>query len=564
MLIRLNIKNIILLQQVNIEFAAGLTVLTGETGAGKSILLDALGLVLGKRADGGGKMVRYGEESGQVTAEFDIAGYVHLQNWLAEQGIEVEDDILIIRRTLKSDGASKSFVNDQPVTQKTLQYIGEWLIVIHGQHDQRGLLEVAKHAILLDDYAGLSDGLTKQVRLAYGAWQASKRELEKLQQDLQNAARESEYLAHVVAEIGKLKPIIGEEDELANERSALLQMEKTGLLLQDNEKILSGGQSPIAEQLRRVQVSFLRSAIATIPQISNIIDSLERCLHELEHSETILHEYSREINYDEAKLERISERLFALRELARKYRMNVDELPIYLAQAEQKLQQVIGGQEEIARLAKRVEELQMEYMNQAKLLRDKRLEAIPKLCDAIHDNLQMLKMSATKVRVRCDELTLEQAKANGIDDICFEVATNVGGHYGGLASIASGGELSRFMLAMAVVMNNGVNSPMLIFDEIDTGTGGAVADSIGLKLAELSRKQQVVVVTHLPQVAARSETHLFISKKVINGATVTDVLQLTHDQSQEELARMLSGAVVTDEARLAAAKLMSGSAVISA
>ena len=557
MLVRLKINNIILLKQVEINFAKGLTVLTGETGAGKSILLDALGLVLGKRAEGGGKMVRYGEESGQVTAEFDIAGNAaFLLEWLTEQGIDVEDGILIIRRTLKADGASKAFVNDQAVTQKMLQMLGEWLIVIHGQHDQRGLLEVAKHAQMLDDYAKLSDGLTKQVRNAYTNWQAVKRALENLQQDLQNAQRESEYLSHVVAEIGKIKPKVGEEDELANERSKLLQMEKTGLLLQDNEKILSGGQTPIAEQLRRVQVAFLRSPISTTPQISKIIDALERCLHELEDAETTLHEYAREINYDEAALERISERLFALRELARKYRMSVDELPAYLAQAEDKLKQVIGGQEEIARLTKQTEALQAQFLALAAELRSARLLAIPRLCDAIHANLQMLKMAATKVRVRCGELPIEQAKPNGIDDICFEVATNVGGNYGSLASIASGGELSRFMLAMAVVMNKGDNAPMLIFDEIDTGTGGAVADAIGLKLAELAQHQQVVVVTHLPQVAARANAHLFISKAVEDGATVTNVAPLTKAQATEELARMLSGAIVTDEARMAAARLM--------
>jgi DNA repair protein RecN (Recombination protein N) len=360
----------------------------------------------------------------------------------------------------------------------------------------------------------------------------------------------------VVAEIGKIKPRVGEEDELANERSKLLQMEKTGLLLQDNEKILSGGQTPIAEQLRRVQVAFLRSPISQVPKISKIIDSLERCLHELEDAETTLHEYSREINYDEAALERISERLFALRELARKYRMSVDELPAYLAQAENKLKQVIGGQEEIARLTKQTEALQAQFLALAAELRSARLAAIPRLCDAIHSNLQMLKMAATKVRVRCDALPIEQAKPNGIDDICFEVATNVGGHYGSLASIASGGELSRFMLAMAVVMNKGDNAPMLIFDEIDTGTGGAVADAIGLKLAELAQHQQVVVVTHLPQVAARANAHLFISKAVEDGATVTNVAPLTKAQSTEELARMLSGAIVTDEARMAAARLM--------
>jgi DNA repair protein RecN (Recombination protein N) len=556
MLMRLRINNIILLKQVEINFAAGLTVLTGETGAGKSILLDALGLILGKRADGGGKMVRYGEESGQVTAEFDISGNAPLLEWLTEQGIDDNDGLLIIRRTLKADGASKAFVNDQAVTQKMLQMLGEWLIVIHGQHDQRGLLEVAKHAQMLDDYAKLSDGLTKQVRASYANWQAAKRSLENLQQDLQNAQRESEYLVHVVAEIGKLKPRTGEEDELANERSKLLQMEKTGLLLQDNEKILSGGQTPIAEQLRRVQVAFLRSPIATTPSVSKIIDSLERCLHELEDAETTLHEYAREINYDEAALERISERLFALRELARKYRMSVDELPSYLSQAEEKLKQVIGGQEEIARLTKQTEALQAQFLALAAELRSARLLAIPQLCEAIHSNLQMLKMAATKVRVRCDALSIEQAKPNGIDDICFEVATNVGGHYGSLASIASGGELSRFMLAMAVVMNKRDNAPMLIFDEIDTGTGGAVADAIGLKLAELAQHQQVVVVTHLPQVAARANAHLFISKAVEDGATVTNVAPLTKAQSTEELARMLSGAIVTDEARMAAARLM--------
>jgi DNA repair protein RecN (Recombination protein N) len=553
MLRKLQVKNIILLKEVEIDFANGLTVLTGETGAGKSILLDALGLVLGKRADA--KMVRAGADFGQVIAEFEITGNANLKNWLQLREIE-SDDTLIIRRTLKTDGASKAFINDVTVTQKTLRDLAGFLIIIHGQHDSHNLTDSNIHLQMLDSYGGPNGELKANVAHHHSLWKTAQSKLVQLEQEIELARREQEYLSHVVSELGALKPKIGEEDELANERIKQQQSEKIGSMLQECEMLLSGGANPLSEQLRRVQTLLLRSNVAENMAASKAIDALERCLNELAEAEIAINEIARAIDYDESKLDKISERLFGLREAARKYRLQPDELSTYLEECRTKLHKTQNSEAEIAHLTKELASHKQQYFEHASKLRELRIKAAIPLCEAIHKHLAELKMSGTKVRIVCNEMPSENWRVSGIDDVRFEVATNAGSHFGTLGNIASGGELSRFMLAMAVVMNKTINPPMLIFDEIDTGTGGAVADSIGLKLAELSKHQQVVVVTHLPQVAARADSHLFINKNTIAGETVTQVEHLNKDQSKEELARMLSGAVVSDAARMAAETLM--------
>jgi DNA repair protein RecN (Recombination protein N) len=553
MLRKLEVKNIILLKHVEIDFSHGLTVLTGETGAGKSILLDALGLVLGKRFEA--KMLRSGEEVGHVIAEFDISHNAPLKSWLAERDIETEDN-LIIRRQIKSDGTSKTYVNDVSVTQKLLKNLGEWLIIIHGQHDSHNLTDNNIHMQMLDSYGGLEGDLKEAVVQHYKNWKKVQQQLDAMNEEIAAARRETEYLTHVVAELSKLKPQIGEEEELADARIKLQQAEKVGSMLQECETLLSGGANPLAEQLRRVQTIMMRSNLTENPNANKAIDYLENCLNELAEAEIAINELAREIDYDEAKLDKISERLFSLREVARKYHISPDALPNYYQECQMRLNKTINCEAEIAKLTAELAKHQQQYLSEARKLRQLRLQAGAPLCESIHKHLSDLKMNSTKVRVRCDELADANWRSSGIDDVSFEVATNAGSHFGSLGNIASGGELSRFMLAMAVVMNKDTNPPMLIFDEIDTGTGGAVADAIGLKLAELSKHQQVVVVTHLPQVAARADTHLFISKETVADETITQVQHLDKTDSKEELARMLSGAVISDAARFAAETLI--------
>jgi DNA repair protein RecN (Recombination protein N) len=552
MLRHLTIKNIVLLKSVELEFPQGLTVLTGETGAGKSILLDALGLVLGKRSDT--KLVRAGEEMGSVVAEFDIIQDDALKAWLEEQGLG-GDNLLIIRRIIKSDGSSKAYVNDQAVTQKILKELGEWLIVIHGQHGQRGLLDASTHAAMLDGY-GKHTALAASTAQAYHAWREANKHYTNLQESLQQALREQDYLTHIVQELNIIRPKVGEEAELAEKRQHYLQAEKLGLLLQECEQGLSGGTPSVAEQLRRVQMSLIRANLDDNPHATLAIESLERAQHELAEAEMAVHRLSSEIAYDEAALERTEERLFALREMARKYRMSADELPDYLVRATASLQHIVQGDAALQDAAKEVARCKAVYQQEARSLHAAREKAIPALIEAVHTNLAPLKMAATRLRVVMSALPESAWRASGMEEVRFEVATNMGSHYGGLQEVASGGELSRLMLAMHVVLRDESRQNVLIFDEIDTGTGGAVAEAIGMRLKMLAAHSQVLVVTHQPQVAAQAHHHFFIAKDVVDGNTSTSVTPLDANARHEELARMLSGATVTEEARLAASKLL--------
>ncbi len=554
MLTRLMIQNIVLIQQVDLTFDHGLTVLTGETGAGKSILLDAIGLILGKRAEA--RLIRAGETQASVTAE--LTANPALQSWLEEHGLEVED-VLILRRRITSDGASKAFINDQPVTLKLLRELGDRLVTVHGQHGQKGLLETARHAALLDAY-GQHDDLKKQVTEAYRAWRQALNTEQTLQEELANTEREQEYLEHMVKELAALNPLAGEEEELATRRSQLMQAEKTGRLLMDVSESLNGAQ-PVAETIRRAQTSLMRSSIAESDMGTHLIEGLERTLNELGEVESSLHVLLRDDLYDEQELERTEERLFSLREAARKHRVTVDELAQTLADATRKLEAITHGHEALTRAKEDVAKTQAAYQQHALALREARHHTIPRLVHALEAELGPLKMDATRFQVTMTPREAQHWTASGMDAIAFEVSTNPGSPFGALSEIASGGELSRFMLALAVVLQDPQALQMLIFDEIDTGTGGAVADAIGSRLARLAQHRQVAVVTHLPQVAARGDTHYFIEKTATDGHTTTGVTLLQERARHEELARMLSGASITDEARRAAGRLLEAAEV---
>lgn len=557
MLTHLAIRNIVLIEACELDFAAGLCTLTGETGAGKSILLDALGLVLGARGDA--SLIRHGETQASVAAEFDIHGNTGAKAVLEELGME-GDDTLLIRRTLNAEGKSRILVNDAPVSVTGLKKLGETLIEIHGQHDQRGLMDQSTHARMLDEYGG-NMALRAHVAERYRAWKEAMRALEEFAHAQREARREEEYLRHMVAELQALSPEAGEEETLAEKRSLMMQSEKLFSTLGDATETLEGDKGGIA-QIRAAQRVLLRSSLSHTGKFAEAVDQLEKAAHEAELALEALEQLGRESTYDARELEKIEERLFALKAAARKYHVSVDELKSLSDEAEARLKRIDAGEAEQARLQALVKDTQAAYVTQAEALREKRKKAAAALEKAIHAELKPLKMEHTRVRARIEPLPESQWHAGGMDQIAFEVATNVvagreAPPYSALGKIASGGELSRFMLAMKVALSVTKLTPTMIFDEIDTGTGGAVADAIGQRLALLGKTAQVLVVTHLPQVAAKAAQHLKVEKTQAKGkGVVTRVTPLDTGEREEELARMLAGATITPEARKAAQKLL--------
>lgn len=551
MLQHLSIRNIVLIASCDIPFDEGLCVLTGETGAGKSVLLDALGIALGARGESG--LIRHGEKQASVTAEFSVDESSPTRVAIQELGLDV-DELLIIRRTLSLDGKSRCFVNDQPVSVAALKRIGETLVEIHGQHDQCGLLDSRTHLDLLDAYGRL-DSQRQEVEDSYQNWRALERELASITERINESLRERDYLEHMRSELRDLSPFVGEEDELSDIRAIMMQSEKLTDTIQEAISEIDGAVS-IESALRTAQRVLSRSSLQAAPKFEPVIESLERAQIEVQEAMSQLDEIAGHADYDPRRMEELEERLFALKSAARKYNMPVDELPDLLQEVEEKLSTLDNQQFTIGGLESQVEAARQEYLEAAQVISDARAHAAQRLQRALMKELGPLKMEHCRFRVVQEELMEERWGARGTDSIGFEVSTNVGQGYAPLHKIASGGELSRFMLAMKVVLSSLRSASTLIFDEIDTGTGGAVADAIGARLALLSDSSQVLVVTHLPQVAARGSHHLFVEKLVRKGETHTNVRPLNVSERKEELARMLAGSEVTDEARGAARRLM--------
>lgn len=550
MLLHLSIRNIVLIEQCDIPFSAGLNVLTGETGAGKSILLDSLGLALGARAES--NLLRSGEDQASVTAEFDITDSPNTRAVVEELGIE-EEETLIIRRQLQSGGKTRAWVNDQAVSVTALRRIGDTLMEIHGQHDQRSLLDSRHHISLLDAFGRLEE-FGAEVAEAYDAWRVAKRELEQLQDNIENAERERDYLEHMRRELHTLAPEVGEEATLANQRATMMHSEKFSDVLRQAANELSG--SSVDSALHSAQRILARSSEAGASQFSPIIEALDRAQIELHEALNLLEDATDAAEYDPQKLDEIEDRLFTLKGAARKYRVEVDELPALLEDVDAKLDAVGNQHFAKKRLLENVMVAQQHFLAVSQSLSQARGKAAQDLQQRLMKELVPLKMGQTRFRIVQEELPEARWTARGTDSIEFEAATNVGQDYAPLARIASGGELSRFMLALKVVLAGIDNTPSYIFDEIDTGTGGAVADAIGARLALLADRAQVLVVTHLPQVAARGHNHLFIEKEEKKGKTLTHVVPLEPEQRKEELARMLAGEEITEEARGAASRLI--------
>jgi len=551
MLTALSIRNIVLIEALDLEFGPGLGVLTGETGAGKSILLDALGLTLGARADSG--LVRQGTDQGSVVATFAEPAASHpVRAALAANDIELEPgEPLLVRRTVKADGGSRAFVNDQPCSAALLREIGTSLVEIHGQHDDRGLLNARGHRALLDSFGANDVGA---VSSAHAAWQAAEVALEKARADVEGAARDRDYLEHAVAELAAFAPQPGEEEALAEERAAM----QKGARLSDDLAAVSdlidgseGGLAKLRQAARRLDRIASEDAL-----LAEALAFFDRAVIEASEAEERLSAAIESMSVDPARLDAIETRLFDLRALARKHQVQPDDLAALQAEMEATLARIDAGEGGLAALERDRAEKADAYRTAAEALTARRKAAATKLDKAVAAELAPLKLDAARFRTAVEPLDRSQWGAHGADRVEFEISTNPGAPFAPLIKIASGGELSRFILSLKVALAQQGGADTMIFDEIDRGVGGAVASAIGDRLARLSTTSQLLVVTHSPQVAARGAGHMLIAKSSQGTVTRTGVRPLSEDERREEIARMLSGAEITHEARAQAGRLL--------
>jgi DNA repair protein RecN (Recombination protein N) len=552
MLAQLAIRDIVLIDKLDLAFDGGLSVLTGETGAGKSILLDAFSLALGARGDAG--LVRHGAEQGQVTAVFDLAPSHPARALVAEGGIDAEGD-LILRRVQYGDGRTRAFVNDQAVSVQLLRLLGATLVEIHGQHDDRALVDPVSHRALLDAYGGLTD-LALEVGRRHAAWRAAEKTAAAERARLAKAEAEADFIRHAVEELTKLKPEPGEEAALAERRTAMMRAEKVAQDLQDAHSSVAGSASPVP-QLAAAARKLERRGEGARELVEPAIAALDQALRALDEARSHLEHALAVAAFDPRELERIEERLFGLRAASRKYGVAVDGLAAKAAAFAADLAALDRSAALLKTLDGTARAAEAAYRESAADLSAKRRAVAAELDAAVNAELPALKLERARFFT---EIASDTAGGgpDGYDQVGFFVQTNPGTKPGPIAKIASGGELSRFMLALKVALADRGSAPTLIFDEIDSGVGGAVADAIGLRLARLAERVQVVAVTHAPQVAARAGRHYLIQKESVEegGRVATRVARLEKDRRREEIARMLSGAEITKEARAAAAKLI--------
>ncbi|WP_455476488.1 DNA repair protein RecN [Bartonella sp. B17] len=552
MLIQLSIHDIVLIETLDIHFTAGLSVLTGETGAGKSILLDALSLALGGRGDA--SLVRHGATQGQVTAVFDVPISHPARQIIRENGFDDTGDI-ILRRVQSSDGRSRVFINDHVASVTLMRNIGRMLVEIHGQHDDRALVDVATHRQLLDAFGGLEDE-TKNLRLCYQIWREFEERLQQQRIKVEDAIREADYLRACVEELDKHNFQVGEEETLSLRRADLLKLEKIATDIKEADDLLSGTKSPIpvlSNLVRRLERKISEAQTLITP----VVKSLDDALYALATAQDGIEAAMQMLDFDTGELEQIEERLFTLRGIARKYHVSADELAQLRDKMDAKLVDFEEAQITLTRFEEETREAKKNYDILAQSLSIKRRAAASRLSESVMAELPALKLEKAEFIVEMQS-NAEKRTAEGIDRVEYWVRTNPGARAGPMLSVASGGELSRFLLALKVVLSDSGSAPTLIFDEIDTGVGGAVAAAIGQRLQRLSKTVQVFAVTHAPQVASKAHSHFLISKAESGdeGRFITAIHKMEEQERAEEIARMLAGERVTKEARAAAQKLL--------
>ncbi|MSP00712.1 MAG: DNA repair protein RecN [Acetobacteraceae bacterium] len=560
MLTALSIRDVVLIDRLDLSFGLGLTVLTGETGAGKSILLDSLGLALGARAESG--LVRAGCAQASVAAVFSLPSEHPALTLLIEQGLEAEDEI-VLRRVVMKDGRSRAFVNDQAAGVALLRRIGALLVEVQGQHEQMGLADAATHATLLDAF-GVPTGLRETVAEAWRAWRLAEKRLETARIAIETARRDEEWLRHAVDELATLKPGLGEEDQLVADRQRLQQNERQAEAiaaaiaeLTPRDRRGSAGPASVLRSASRLLQRLVpaRQADQTNPAQAALA-ALERAEEALAEADILLGRLAADADADPRLLEQTEERLFALRAAGRKHGVPVAELPALLDALCERLAGLESGEVELAGLESAAREARAHFVASARALTDARQAAAGRLRDAVMTELPPLRLDKARFFVEVADIPESAWGPGGADQVRFLIATNPGQEPGPLAKIASGGELSRLMLAVKVVLSQGSVVPTLVFDEVDSGIGGATAAAVGERLTRVAETVQVLVVTHSPQVAARGLAHMRVSKAAKGTRTATTVEPLTADDRREEIARMLAGETITEAARAAADDLL--------
>jgi DNA repair protein RecN (Recombination protein N) len=547
MLATLKIRDLVLIDDVTLDFSGGLNVLTGETGAGKSILLDALGLATGARA-GARSSVRGGAAQGSATAIFDLPARHNAREMLVRNGF-IADGEIILRRTIAADGRTRAFLNDEPIGVALLRDLGSELVEIHGQTDDRGLFDSATHRRLLDAFGGHT-GLADDVAARFRTYERLRTEADELRRASEIASRETEYLRHAVDELSALAPEEGEEARLAGERALLMN---AGRIAEDTSSAIEflsgdrGAEPALAGALK--QLSRLHPDARV--RCKSVEEALDQAFALTEEARRELEALLAQLDVDAGQLERKEERLFGLRAAARKYAVQPDGLPRLLAEYEAKLETISGGDSAFGRAAAEVSRAHAEFIDLARQLTSAREKAAVRLESAVAQELNPLKLGHAQFRVALEPLG-GSGNAAGLEKASFEVSTVEGAAFGPLVKIASGGELARFSLALKVALAEASPPAALVFDEVDRGVGGAVADAVGERLQRLARATQVLLVTHSPQVAARAERHFRITRT----RDRTKVEPLSDDARAEEIARMLAGASVSEEARAAARRLL--------
>ena len=551
MLKSLSIRNVVLIDKLDLDFTSGLNVFSGETGAGKSILLDSLGLILGNRAET--SLIRQGADKLTVSGSFEIADKNNpFFKLCAENDLEIDDEI-IIKRSLSTDGKGKIFLNDQPITARLLKELGAYLVEVHGQFDNQGLLNPATHLQVLDSFGGYDEEL-ETTASAYRKYQDLSKKLSQAQAAFNEAVKEEDNLRHWVDELEKAKVRKGEEEELNRKRTELMHAEKIMEGLNTAYSSLHGRD--IGSLIQKAQGALSKINGLTGGKYEEIEKSLDSALIELDEAVSLIEQASQDINITSGEADSIEERLFTLKALSRKHQVGIDELPEVLLKFKGELAALDKGGEDIADLHKAVNIAQEEYFKAAERLSELRKKAASILDKAVMGELGPLKMEKAKFVTEISRVEESEWSEKGFDRVCFTVATNLGSPQGPLNKIASGGELARFMLALKVNLAQKSSVETLVFDEVDSGIGGATAQAVGERLARLAKKVQVLLVTHSPQVASFSDEHFKVLKQTENGTTLTKVYKLSAAEKKEEIARMLSGEKITDAARAAAEALI--------
>lgn len=551
MLESLHISNVVLIETLHLDFARGLCALTGETGAGKSILLDSLGLAMGARSEA--RLVRKNADKASVTATFELGDISPFKALADENGIEVSSP-LMLRRQINPDGRSRAWVNDQPVSITLLKSFGDMLVEYHGQFETHGLLDPKTHRLFLDEYADLEADLEKLAQYWEGL-AVARSELAHAQKESEEARKEEEYIRHAVGELSELAPEVGEEDALLEQR---VRLKNRDTILTNLAQSLAHITEEDKAESHIIQATRMLERIedALGQKGADIIAQLDGAIENLREASAQIEDIAREFDEGGTSLEALEDRLYALRELARKHQCQVDDLPVKLAEMEKTLDLVVRQDDILSELEAKVTKAESDYEALADAISEKRKMAASQLDALVMEELGPLKLERAQFQTAITSRDENAWSATGKDDVAFLVATNPGAEPGPLHKIASGGEMARFMLALKVVLAEIGTAHTLVFDEVDTGIGGATASAVGQRLARLAQFKQILVVTHSPQVAAAASAHWIVSKSGGEAMRTTVIPLDERSQRREEIARMLAGAEITEEARAAAGKLL--------